>query len=473
MSSKSPDTLPRLGLRLGAWYAALFVIGALVLALLTYLLLANSLEARDRQIVSTTLERYAGAYLRGGLPALDETIVADRSAGRHERLLVRVVGRTAQALFYTLPTDWRGFDLTRLDQLPPPGKTAWTRIPSPDGQAMLEVASVLLADGTLFQVGKSTESRAELLERFRALSALILGIILVAAVAGGALVTRRALRPLHLLAATVANILETGRLSERVPVRAGGDALEETGVLFNRMLGRLETLVEGMRGSLDNVAHDLRTPLARLRGVAEGALAHARGEAELRDALAEVLEETERVAGMLDTLMDISEAETGAMALKRERLDVDELLREVIDLYGDVAEDQGTELRALPAGGLTVEADRQRMRQVLSNLVDNALKYTPASGHVVLRAGPAAARVAIEVADDGPGIAAEDLPRIWDRLYRGDRSRSERGLGLGLSLVRAIVQAHGGTVSVAATPGGGATFRVEIPAAPVERARPT
>lgn len=472
MSSKSLDTLPRLGLRLGAWYAALFVVGALVLALLTYLLLANSLEARDRQIVSTTLERYAGAYRRGGLPALDETIVADRVAGRHERLLVRVVGRTAQALFYTLPTDWRGFDLARLDQRPPPGKTAWTRIPSPDGQATLEVASVLLADGTLFQVGKSTESRAELLERYRALSALILGIILVAAVAGGALVTRRALRPLHLLSATVANILETGRLSERVPVRAGGDALEETGVLFNRMLGRLEALVEGMRGSLDNVAHDLRTPLARLRGVAEGALVHAHSEAELRDALAEVLEETERVAGMLDTLMDISEAETGAMALKRERLLVDELLREVVDLYGDVAEDQGTELRALPAGGLTLEADRQRMRQVLSNLVDNALKYTPASGHVVLRAVPGAARVAIEVADDGPGIAAEDLPRIWDRLYRGDRSRSERGLGLGLSLVRAIVEAHGGTASVATTPGGGATFRVEIPAAPEERARP-
>jgi heavy metal sensor kinase len=469
MSSKPPDALPRLGLRLGAWYAALFVVGALLLTVLTYLLLASSLQARDRQIVTTTLERYAGAYLRGGLPALDETIVADRVAGRHERLLVRVVGRTAQALFYTLPTDWRGFDLARLDQRPPPGRTAWTRIPSPDGQATLEVESVVLADGTLFQVGKSTESRAELLERFRALSALILGIIVLAALAGGTLVTRRALRPLHLLSATVSNILETGRLSERVPVRAGGDALEETGVLFNRMLARLEALVDGMRGSLDNVAHDLRTPLARLRGVAEGAVAHARTEAELREALAEVLEETERVSGMLDTLMDISEAETGAMALNRERLDAGELLREAVELYGDVAEEGGIALRAEPAEGLALDADRQRMRQVLSNLVDNALKYTPEGGQVVLRARPAEGRVAIEVADDGPGIAAEDLPRIWDRLYRGDRSRSARGLGLGLSLVRAIVEAHGGTASAGPTPGGGATFRIELPAASLSR----
>jgi heavy metal sensor kinase len=465
MSSKPPDTLPRLGLRLGAWYAALFVVGALLLTVLTYLLLANSLQARDRQIVTSTLERYAGAYVRGGLPALDETIVADRVAGRHERLLVRVVGRTAQALFYTLPTDWRGFDLARLDQRPPPGRTTWTRIPSPDGLATLEVESVVLTDGTLFQVGKSTESRAELLERFRALSALILGIIVMAALAGGALVTRRALRPLHLLASTVANILETGRLSERVPVRAGGDALEETGVLFNRMLGRLETLVEGMRGSLDNVAHDLRTPLARLRGVAEGAVAHARSEAELREALAEVLEETERVSGMLDTLMDISEAETGAMELSRQRLGVEELLAETAELYGDVAEDEAIELVVEPAAGIAIDADLQRMRQVLSNLVDNALKYTPAGGRVVLRALRAGDRVAIEVEDNGPGIAPEDLPRIWDRLYRGDRSRSERGLGLGLSLVRAIVEAHGGTAGAAPTPGGGATFRIEIPAA--------
>ncbi len=465
MSSKAPDALPRLGLRLGAWYAALFVVGALLLTVLTYLLLANSLEARDRQIVASTLERYAGAYVRGGLPALDETIVADRVAGRHERLLVRVVGRTAQALFYTLPTDWRGFDLARLDQRPPPGQTAWTRIPSPDGLATLEVESVVLPDGTLFQVGKSTESRAELLERFRALSALILGIIVLAALAGGALVTRRALRPLHLLSATVGNILETGRLSERVPVRMGGDALEETGVLFNRMLARLESLVEGMRGSLDNVAHDLRTPLARLRGVAEGAMTHARGEAELREALAEVLEETERVSEMLDTLMDISEAETGAMALTRERLDAGALLAETAELYEDVAEDKGVALVAEPAEGLTLDADRQRMRQVLSNLVDNALKYTPPGGRVVLRARRRADRVAIEVSDNGPGIAAEDLPRIWDRLYRGDRSRSERGLGLGLSLVRAIVEAHGGKARAGSTPGGGATFTIEIPAA--------
>ncbi len=194
-------------------------------------------------------------------------------------------------------------------------------------------------------------------------------------------------------------------------------------------------------------------------------MAHARTETELREALAEVLEETERVSGMLDTLMDISEAETGAMALARERLDVAALLAETAELYEDVAEDKGVALAAEPAGGLAIDADRQRMRQVLSNLVDNALKYTPAGGRVVLRARRAGLRVEIEVADDGPGIAAEDLPRIWDRLYRGDRSRSERGLGLGLSLVRAIVEAHGGQARAGSTPGGGATFTIEIPAA--------
>jgi signal transduction histidine kinase len=165
---------------------------------------------------------------------------------------------------------------------------------------------------------------------------------------------------------------------------------------------------------------------------------------------------------MLDTLMDISEAETGTMRLVRTEVSLEKLVAEVASVYEDVAEDKRITVETIVEPALTVSADRDRLRQVLANLIDNAIKYTRAGGRVTVRAARDGAGMRIDVADTGPGIAEHDLPRIWDRLYRGDQSRAERGLGLGLSLVRAIVEAHGGTVEVRTEQGKGSTFSVNL-----------
>jgi signal transduction histidine kinase len=283
-------------------------------------------------------------------------------------------------------------------------------------------------------------------------------------VLGGALLTRSTMQPLRQLAAVVETILRTGRFEARVPVAGTGDPLDRLGALFNAMLDRIVSLVAGMRGSLDNVAHDLRTPMTRLRSIAERALETGGDDpARYREALADCLEESERVSEMLNTLMDISEAETGVMRLALEPVEASSILHDVAELYGDVADDKGVRIEVAAADGLVVSADRSRLRQVLANLVDNAVKFTPAGGLVTMRARAGDGEISIEVEDNGPGISAEDLPRIWERLYRGDRSRSERGLGLGLSLVRAIVQAHEGRAEVVSSPGQGARFSVTLP----------
>jgi signal transduction histidine kinase len=465
MSSRWPDRLRyALAFRLAAWYAVLFVASAIALLGLTYLLLARSLVARDHEIIRSTLQRYAADYTLGGLQALNRSIGADRVAGRHESLFVRVAGRRADAIFFNVPGDWGGVDLTALDRddTAADGSPWWTSVPNRSRQTVLEVASIRLADGTLFQVGKSSEIRDELLRHFRSRALIVFGIVLVTAFAGGSLLTAGGLQPLRRLTTTVRTIVGTGRLDTRVPVRDTGDALDELGALVNRMLDRIDALVTGMRGALDNVAHDLRTPLARLRSVAEAGL--RAGDAETaREALVRCLEEADRVSATLTTLMDISEAETGTLKLAREVVPVAGLVRDAVDLYADVAEDKGVALEHHAPDDLRVEGDPGRLRQAIANLLDNAVKYTGPGGRVRVDARREPGSVTVSVRDTGIGIAPDEVERVWQRLYRGDRSRSERGLGLGLSLVKAIVEAHGGRVAVESRVGEGSLFTIVLP----------
>ncbi len=426
------------GLRLALWYATLFVCGSIAIVLVTYYLTATSLAQRDQQIIKGKLGDYAAAYVRGGIRVLAATVRAEQQAAP-ERLFVRVVDRGVESLVLSNPEGWD------------PSK--------------LEIASARLADGTLVQVGKSTEARDDLLARFRAALGLVTLLIVVIALTGGWLATQSALAPIRRLTFAVQRIIRTGRTDARVPLEGTGDAMDQLTALFNTMLDKIEGLVTAMRGALDNVSHDLRTPLTRLRGTAEMALASPPDIERYRDALADCVEESDRVLVMLNTLMDISEAESGTMQLRREAVSLAEVVQRAVDLYHDVADAKGVTLAADAADDIVVTADRTRLEQVAANLIDNAVKYTPPGGRVDVEVRRAGDSALLRVRDTGPGIPPDELPRIFDRLFRGDQSRAERGLGLGLSLVKAVVEAHGGAVDVISEPGRGSTFTVSLPLA--------
>ena len=456
-----------IGFRLAVWSSAVFVVGALTLFGLAYVLLSASLDSRDRVAIQLELNELAAEYRGGGLERLGRFLTFQEQSDSSEPFLVRALDTQGVVDLVKVPPQWAGYDLRGLDA---PGEGTgiqWRSLRAPRENDTLEVGSHRLEDGTVLQVGKTTEDRRQVLAHFRAATALAAGPVLLLGAVGGALLSHRALRPIRRMITTVRST-EAGAFDARVTVRRTGDELDELGRLFNGMLDRIESLIRGMREALDTVAHDLRTPVARIRGAAELALQSADGTDAARHALAECVEESDQLLTMLNTLMDISEAETGALHLRLDEVDVTALLEDTADLYRHVADNRRITIGIDGEPGLHVTGDRARLRQVFANLLDNAIKYTAAGGRVNLSArrdGPVAT---FAVRDTGMGIKPEQIPHVFDRLYRGDQSRSERGLGLGLSLVRAIVGAHRGHVEVSSTIGVGSLFTVTLPAPPID-----
>jgi signal transduction histidine kinase len=442
--------------RLTAWHAVIFVTSVLALFLVVDFALDRSLQKLDQQSLVTGTKEVADEYGEGGMEAVAKMMREEDTAA----FLVRLADTNNQTLFSSATAT----SLTdKLAGLPADkSRSLRTSIIGETGEHF-DICTTILADGSRLQVGLSQQSRHLFLSRFRRVCGAIMLPMTALGIIGGAVFARRTLRPIHDLSETIRRVQQTGKLDERIPAHKAPGELMELVESFNRMLARIETLVGSMRGSLDNVAHELRTPMTRLRASAETALRHS-GDRELAEvALADCVEESERAMTLLNLLTDIAEAEAGAMKLHLEPIDVAKVAHRIAGLYGHVADEKGVGVTVSIPNALVFNGDANRLSQAVANLVDNAIKYTPSGGRVSIGGSTQNGEVALSVNDTGIGIPAAEHEKVWERLYRADKSRFKDGLGLGLTLVKAIVEAHGGRVTLESELDCGSTFTLRFP----------
>lgn len=430
--------------RLSAIYLAIFVVFAVfVLGYLAW----NTRRLLDAQITET-IETEINA-------------LAEHSRIGGMRRLVNVIERRSRqsGSFLYLLVDQKGDSVTgnavlrvpALDQRP-----GWieARFNWPDEseeiRRLAKIRVFLLPNDLRLFVGRDLEERARLGEVIRRARGWSFLMVILLGGFGAWFVTKRVLSRVDALAASSARIMD-GNLTERLPVSNINDEFDRLAAHHNQMLDRIGGLMNGLRELSDNVAHDLRTPLTRLRNGIEESLRKAQTVAESREALEKAIEESDHLIRIFDALLMISRAESGSLAVTKTRFDLSEFASGLAELYEPLAEEAGLPLRVAVEPDLSVEAHRELLGRALSNLIDNALKYggptadRAGQGEITLSARRAGEQVEISVADRGPGIPEADRARALERFTRLDPSRAKPGFGLGLSLVAAIAQMHGGT----------------------------
>jgi heavy metal sensor kinase len=456
-----------LSVRLVAWYAGVLTLVFVLLGILTFLSLRHYLEAnlldtqarRARQIAET-LVAHAGGRDEAALGAEIEQLYSPEANDR----FIRVTRADGTVVYVSAAPKEARFDPAQVPAAA--GRAASAKLALPAGSLLVAAYDTTGSDGTGYrvEVGTSAAPSEATLRRVLVMLAVGLPLAVAAAVAGGFVLVRRALLPVERIAHK-AHEISQHNLSERLPLVESGDEIERLSRSLNSMISRLEDAIRSSKQFVADASHELRTPLTVMRGELEGLAQDAALKGETRETLGSVLEEVDRLAEIVEGLLALSRLDAGEAPAEWVRFDLAELAANTADQMSLLALDKQVNVTCKSAAEVTVEGDRARLKQVVVNLLDNAIKYTPRGGHVSLEVRPENGYAVLEVKDTGVGIPPHALAHVFKRFYRVDhsRSREQGGAGLGLSIVKSICAAHGAEVEVTSAPGAGSTFRIRKP----------
>ncbi len=335
----------------------------------------------------------------------------------------------------------------------------------PNRKEKIRILYRRIGPGVFLQLGHSMEPYTRFYQAFKTIFVITMGLLVILSALTGWFMARRALSGVTAVTRTARQIAD-GALEQRVPVKTAGDEIDQMAVMFNRMLDRIQSLITGIRNMSDNIAHDLRSPITRIRGLAEVTLTTKTGLEGYTQMAASTIEECDGLLDMINSMLLISQSEAGASRLVSVSVNLTRLLADACELFQPAAEDKEVSLNCdLPEETPPLSGDVKLLQRMFANLLDNAIKYTPAGGRaqVTLQTRKQGGIVAVIIRDNGAGISFGDLPHIFNRFYRSDQSRSQTGTGLGLSLARAVARAHGGDIAVQSRLGQGSEFTVSLP----------
>jgi heavy metal sensor kinase len=453
------------------WYAGVLLGMFCVLGVSTYLALRTSLvgSLKENQLRRA---RQIAQLLRQEAQREKENHVGEEIQTRYAPDLndrfVRITAKDGVTMYLSEAPPSQSFDPTALPPPRWPSDTESAReVPLLGGRRMLLTAHTLELPGArryVVETGAPMDEVQADLRHWLLFLLATLPLVGVIALGGGYVLIKRALSPVDRIAASAERI-SSHNLSERLPVAQTGDELERLSLALNRMIERLDAAFNHSRRFVADASHELRTPMTVLRGELEGLVQQPQLTAEWKDRLGSALEEVERLAQIVEGLFAISRLDAGEAAAEWVPLDLSQLAVSTAEQMALLAEDKGVRVNCNGSIGVWVQGDRARLKQVVVNLLDNAIKYTPQGGAVTLAVTTSDSKAVLEVSDTGVGIASDALPRVFERFYRVDKSRSREqgGAGLGLAIVKSICTAHHGDVQAASSPGHGSRFRVELP----------
>ncbi|MBW1800694.1 MAG: HAMP domain-containing protein [Deltaproteobacteria bacterium] len=460
------DLRHTLAFRLTCWYAGVFMVSSAIAFLLFYLLITSVIRGSTDQDLISKVHTFSSVLTTRGIDAVTRQAILEAQAAGEKKMFFRFLYPSGTAFSSSNMVYWRNIGVGRaaVRRLIEDGEPVFDTIRITDRKLQVRVLYAILGPGIILQLGQSMENYTRIIDVFRRIFVTTMAGLFVFGAIIGWFLARRALMGVENVTRTARRISE-GSLEERVPVKQGEDEIDQLANTFNQMLDRIQGLVTGIKEMSDNIAHDLKSHITRIRGTAEVTLTTGTSLKEFEKMAADTIEECDRLMDMINTMLFISKTETGVDAIDRRDIDLAEILRDACFLFQSPAEDRGVTLTCNTPDHLPFYGDVRLIQRMVANLLDNAIKYTPSGGKVNIKtvAGDERA-VHITVADNGMGISEKDLPHIFERFYRDDPSRSEAGSGLGLSLARAVSRAHGGDISVTSTRNLGSTFHVTLPA---------
>ena len=456
-----PNTL---AFRLTFWYTLVVIILITIAFNASYFLLSKALDHDMEQDLIEDIGEFRTLYQKAGLAGVKQEINRDlMKSGEEERIFFQLFNQQGERMYSSDLSYWAFLPDSRdwVKRVISSEQVIFQAMVMPEEEVEVKAAYGLIAPGLVLYFGESTEDTQELMEL---LSQVFIAMLLMAipfASMVSWVVAGRSVKGIKEVS-RIASAIEKGNLQRRVSVLSQGSEISQLVDTFNAMLDRIWLLISEMKEMTDNIAHDLRSPLARIRMISESVLSNENTPQDFKTAASDTIEECDRLLQIINSSLDVAEAEAGVLQAPKTQVNVSGLVQDACELFEIMAEQKDISLLCRLATDCYIQGEAQSLQRMLANLIDNAIKYTQAEGKVVVELSRDCQQIEISVSDTGIGIPEGDQARVFDRFFRCDQSRTLDGCGLGLSYSRAVAHSHGGDILLNSSEQG-SQFTIQLP----------